>query len=307
MNALISSSIQPTAGVYRPAAFAASGPNPELAVQHPGTIDLENETTVSDLVEQFLDFDPDPLLDYARTLGLTRQSLLSEQVGAYDRVAKIIPADTDKRTYEYLYDHLPSAICDRDILTTAHHEISEMTDSPHNADRALSLLIRLPNYLRLVLIYKLWTEVDPYGFFPPPTAFAAMLKFLHSNTKHVSLVVANFGLHAAEDMFDIAADGIEGFYLNGDTSRPIFDNWECQRVYRGGHSDPDNLAMGMSWSLSIEEARRFAQRSIWGDGPRVVLATDAPKDDVLGVFDYEQEVVLRPHPRQYEIVEYVTS
>lgn len=122
-----------------------------------------------------------------------------------------------------------------------------------------------------------------------------------------SLVVANFGVSEAETMFDVAADGIEGFYLDGDTGRSIFDSWVSHRVYRGGNFDPDELVTGMSWSLSFEEARGCSRRGIRGNGPGVVLATDAPSEDVLGVFDYEHEVVLRPRSRQYEIVEYVTS
>lgn len=296
----------PTAGVSCPAAVAASGPNPELAVQHADIVDIANGSTISELVDKFFEFDPEPLVDHAKRHGFTPYNLTYSTDPTYSSFSKILPKNIDKKEYLYLSHHLPSAIIDRDILNSTYYETSKMVDSLENAKRALILIARLPNYLRLVLVHRLWFDNESYGGFPPPIVFASMLKFLHSDSETGSRVLGNFGLYRTEGMFDIAAEGIEGFYLDGDTSRPLFDNWKCRRVYRGGHRDPEDLAKGMSWSLSIEEARRFAQRSIWGDGPGVVLATDAPKDDVLGVFDYEQEVVLRPHTRQYEIVEYVT-
>ena len=307
MNVTNPSNIQPTTGVHRPAAFAASGPTPALTVKSRNTLSTTEKFRVSYFVDLFKNFQPECLVHYAERTGLDYRYIMKNSEFTPTHIRNLLKLIQREDEYFYLENNLPLSIEYFDEYLEIDLAFRKSESPRIDYSTAPEMLEVLPDYLQLSFLHTIWTSMECDQDEYSPIILAATLKALHCRPRAESLVVANFGVSEAEAMFDTAADGIEGFYLDGDTGRSIFDDWVSHRVYRGGNCDPDELETGMSWSLSIEEARGYSRRGILGDGPGVVLATDAPREDVLGVFDYEHEVVLRPRSRQYEIVEYVTS
>lgn len=233
---------------------------------------------------------PSGVLHQAETYNTSIARLMAAGVGGFDASMILVG--------------LLELVQNEDAFFEALRSIVGYSNTVEHADLAAKRMYLLPDSYRVSVIRELWDgELWSTGC-AIPKVWAAVLKVAHQRGKVGSLILQNFDVDTAEEMFTVAREGIDGFYADGDTSRELLSRWRSRRVYRGGSLEPDDLSLGMSWTLSLDEARGFAGRmaAIVGGQPAVISA-QVPKRDVLAVFDHESEVVVRSGFRAIQVVE----
>jgi hypothetical protein len=133
-----------------------------------------------------------------------------------------------------------------------------------------------------------WAWVEHLFFSLPKPVFSSVLIATHQRGKTKSLLT-NFPLNERIQMFELADPQ---HLMSASEYERFLALPEEVKIYRGGSGmTATKLKYGMSWTTDVDLAAWFADRFTHSRGTPIVIEGIAKKQNILGSFDYEDEII----------------
>lgn len=173
-----------------------------------------------------------------------------------------------------------------------------LSNKPTSYQQASLRFSRLNDYWRREFIKLAWLCFSDGQI--GPGVWGIIVKLAHQRGKVGSLLTSLFDYETASTMIDASESRARHWGDRNGWRR--FSRNIPRIVYRGGSVQLEKLALGISWTDDLEQARWFANKASNTCSKGSVISTIATPCDILACYDDEREVVLRSAQRSFQLV-----